>query len=132
MTTTMKSRHRTAPVFAGCKPARAALVQIRRVDLDRTADLKRSMPQDTLTRRHFTPNPYKLRSNPHNDCGTPYVPQPRFPPLEAFGRRPQQRAARSVTGRHPKPFNIALFANIENWDIVCEKFYHQDFVEGTP
>jgi hypothetical protein len=27
---------------------------------------------------------------------------------------------------------IALFANIENWDIVCEKFYHQDFVEGTP
>jgi hypothetical protein len=39
-------------VFAGCKPARVALVRIGRVDLDRTADLRRSTPQDISTRRH--------------------------------------------------------------------------------
>src|SRR6478609_4317793 len=47
------------------------------------------------------------RSNPHSDRGTTASHFPRFPSLEAFGRRPQARCPRlSVIGRHPKPFTI--------------------------
>jgi hypothetical protein len=62
-------------------------------------------------RPHSKSTQAAVKTNPHNDCGTPNVPQPRFLPLEAFGRRPQQRAARSVTGRHPKPFTGAALAS---------------------
>jgi hypothetical protein len=34
----------------------------------------------------------------------PHVPCPRFPPLEAFGRRPPNTRLRPSSGRHPKPF----------------------------
>ena len=33
-----------------------------------------------------------------------YVPPARFPPLEAFGRRPPNTRRRPSSGRHPKPF----------------------------
>lgn len=35
-----------------------------------------------------------------------YVPQARFPPLEAFGCQPPTSAAPPSCGRHPKPFTI--------------------------
>jgi hypothetical protein len=34
----------------------------------------------------------------------PCVPPARFPPLEAFGRRPPNSRCRPSCGRHPKPF----------------------------
>ena len=45
------------------------------------------------------------RSNPHSARSTTACHFPRFPSLEAFGRRPQASvsAAPSVIGRHPKP-----------------------------
>jgi hypothetical protein len=36
-----------------------------------------------------------------------YVPPARFPPLEAFGRRPPNTRRRRSSGRHPKPFTFA-------------------------
>lgn len=36
-----------------------------------------------------------------------YVPKARFPPLEAFGRRPPNLPRRLSSGRHPKPFTIS-------------------------
>src|SRR5438876_265532 len=49
------------------------------------------------------------RSNPHSARSTTACHFPRFPSLEAFGRRPQASvsAAPSVIGRHPKPFTTA-------------------------
>jgi len=37
----------------------------------------------------------------------PYVPPARFPPLEAFRRRPPNSRCRPSCGRHPKPFTRA-------------------------
>jgi hypothetical protein len=34
----------------------------------------------------------------------PHIPPSRFPPLEAFGRRPPECGASFASGRHPKPF----------------------------
>jgi len=36
-----------------------------------------------------------------------YVPPARFPPLEAFGRRPPNARRRVSSGRHPKPYTKA-------------------------
>jgi hypothetical protein len=49
--------------------------------------------------------PRRPNANPHSARGTSACHFPRFPSLEAFGRRPQASAvaAPSVTGRHPKP-----------------------------
>ena len=49
------------------------------------------------------------RPNPHSARGTTACHFPRFPSLEAFGRRPKASviAAPSVGGRHPKPFTEA-------------------------
>ena len=48
--------------------------------------------------------------NPHRSAPLPAsAPSgPRFPPLEAFGRRPQRRSLhqRVRKGRHPKPYTI--------------------------
>jgi hypothetical protein len=44
---------------------------------------------------------------PIERAAPPTYPFPRFPPLEAFGRRPPVHAAPLVSGRHPKPFTIA-------------------------
>ena len=53
--------------------------------------------------------PRRPRSNPHSARSTTACHFPRFPSLEAFGRRPQASvsAAPSVIGRHPKPFTKA-------------------------
>ena len=48
-----------------------------------------------------SPNPHSKRDIP--DASTP----PRFPPLEAFGRRPSAASQPSRQGRHPKPFTRA-------------------------
>jgi len=41
---------------------------------------------------------------PMAPAAKPYVPQARFPPLEAFGRQPPISPRRPSSGRHPKPF----------------------------
>src|SRR6476620_651037 len=35
-----------------------------------------------------------------------YLPPARFPPLQAFGRRPPNTRRRPSSGRHPKPFTL--------------------------
>jgi hypothetical protein len=44
---------------------------------------------------------------PIASAARPYVPQARFPPLEAVGRRPPNTPRRPSCGRHPKPFTLA-------------------------
>jgi hypothetical protein len=41
----------------------------------------------------------------------PHVPQARFPPLEAFGRRPPNSRPRHSCGQHPKTFTVADFSD---------------------
>src|SRR6478672_11819791 len=39
-----------------------------------------------------------------------YLPPARFPPLQAFGRRPPNTRRRPSSGRHPKPFTFSEVA----------------------
>ena len=110
------------PIFlAGHRSATAALTQMRACDLNVGIDLRgsRQIPVPAAG-QSCTPTsstnafngvgchhaPRLPRANPHSARGTTTCHFPRFPSLEAFGRRPPASvfAAPSVTGRHPKPF----------------------------
>ncbi|MEA2956315.1 MAG: hypothetical protein QOJ58_1815 [Alphaproteobacteria bacterium] len=108
-------------VLAGRRSATAALAQMCVYDLNLGIDLRgsRQIPAaaagqscaPTSSTNAFNGidchHPVRLpRPNPHSARGTTACHFPRFPSLEAFGRRPQASvvAAPSVTGRHPKPF----------------------------
>jgi hypothetical protein len=89
-----------------------------------------------LTRAPLHHRPiYSIASTPLTriTCGTqipiaPAAPQtypfPRFPPLEAFGRRPPEHAAPPSRGRHPKPFTVA------EW--IGTAISHSDFNCSSP
>src|SRR6266571_338203 len=60
-------------------------------------------PNDALDRLATTPTPRPRDAQiPIEHAAGPYVPFPRFPPLEVFRRRPPVSAAPFVSGRHPK------------------------------
>ena len=59
---------------------------------------------------HRAADPRLARSHPPRPRGEipiAHGPEPRLPPLEAFGRRPSARSEPARTGRHPKPFTLA-------------------------
>src|SRR6185437_3162683 len=60
-----------------------------------------------LHRRDSNPSVRPRHPNPIAPDARPYVSQSRFPPLEAFGRRPTNTRRRPSSGRHPKPFTEA-------------------------
>jgi hypothetical protein len=70
--------------------------------------------------------PRRPRSNPHSARSTTACHFPRFPSLEAFGRRPQASvsAAPSVIGRHPKPFTEPAVSSCSKW---TERLFSCDF-----
>src|SRR5580700_7278798 len=102
------------------RPAAGALVQIpssglNSIDLHRTTQPRPTKPIrspiastsiSALDRPATAHTPRLRRPNPHSARGTPHIPPSRFPPLEAFGRRPPVPVASFVSGRHPKPFTI--------------------------
>jgi hypothetical protein len=110
--------------LAGHQPATAALTQMRACDLNVGFDLRgsRQIPAATagqscaetsstnaFNRVDCYHPPHLPPPNLHSARGTTACHFPRFPSLEAFGRRPPASAvaAPPVTGRHPKPFTIA-------------------------
>ena len=54
------------------------------------------------------------RLNLHSARQPPY-PLPRFPSLEAFGRRPPVLAQLPMRGRHPKPFTGGDISPVDRW-----------------
>src|SRR5882724_9266618 len=54
-----------------------------------------------------------------------YVPPARFPPLEAFGRRPPNTRRRPSSGRHPKPFTKPDFSAVPNHFRFCPRSGHR-------
>jgi hypothetical protein len=111
-------------VLAGRRSATAALAQMCVCDLNVGINLRgprqipvstagQSCPATSATNafngvgcHHVARRPHP---NPHSARGTTACHFPRFPSLEAFGRRPLASvfAASSVSGRHPKPFTIS-------------------------
>jgi hypothetical protein len=68
----------------------------------------RAPPRSLRRPRHQRPHPQGPPRNPHRARGTVVPHIPRVPSLEAFGRRPRCSWIGSSSGRHPKPFTIAL------------------------
>jgi hypothetical protein len=118
-------------VLAGRRSATAALAQMCVYDLNLGIDLRGSSQIPSATAGQSCAamsstnafngvdfhHPLHLpRPNPHSARGTTACHFPRFPSLEAFGRRPQASvvAATSVTGRHPKPFTRADISRCTN------------------
>jgi hypothetical protein len=75
-------------------------------------------------------------SNPHSARGAlaalPYPPNPRFPPLEVFVRRPPECAARFVSGRHPKTFTKTDVATLPGDFRSSPRSRHQSAWLATP
>jgi hypothetical protein len=113
---------------AGSRPATAALARTPNSRLNPCTDVHpRPQPRaskarwsvsethagNPLNRSASAPTPHPRRPIPHSAPRTANVPLSRFPPLEVFGRRPQERAARFVSGRHPKTLYGAIIVKLD-------------------
>ena len=61
-----------------------------------------------------------------------YVPPARFPPLEAFGRRPPNTRRRPSSGRHPKPFTKTEVAALRRDVCFAPVSGHRQAVPACP
>src|SRR5271166_506648 len=69
-------------------------------------------PEAPPALRPRTQNPHRSRRAQPNSA----LSYPRFPPYEAFERRPRVEPSASAKGRRPKPFSQAVFGD------SCAKF----------
>ena len=98
--------------FAAAEPLAAPSVSTSasvRADAERSSSDQFATASANLlstTPANASPAQAAAQSNPHRPR-TAHQP-PRVPSSEAFVRRPSPRLYRSTTGRHPKPFTIAV------------------------
>ena len=113
-TTPPGCRSASLPASHHCRPAGSKgtcyTVDHAKIAPSTAAAATNSLPRSTVSRRLREPAHPLPKPPPHQipiDGNRP-PGNPRVPSWEAFGRRPSERARIVTTGRHPKPFTVAV------------------------